>query len=76
MKSSREQVSHDEMGALLSQVKTKKEKKPDSFFGIGFDSPRAIYGTRGFSSRPTLTHHLLDQQVQTIKTVLTSIQHS
>lgn len=62
----------EELGALLGQVKTKKEKKQDRFFGIGFDSPRAIYGTRGFSIQIEMTHHLLDQQVQAIKEVLTS----
>ena len=53
-----------EMKELLEQIKTKKEKKQDRFFGIGFDSPKEIYGTRGFPSPKIVTHHLLDQQVQ------------
>ena len=61
-----------EMKELLEQVKTKKERKQDRFFYIEFDSPKAIYGTRGFSTRTNLTHHLLEQQVQSIKDALTS----
>jgi hypothetical protein len=52
-----------EMKDLLAKVLTKKEKRPDRFFNIGFDSPKAVYGTRGFASRIDLTHHLLAQQL-------------
>jgi hypothetical protein len=67
-------LADKEMKELLEQVKTKKEKKQDRFFGIGFDSPKAIYGTRGFSTPTNMTHHLLDQQVQSIRDALTSNQ--
>ena len=62
------------MKELLEQIKTKKEKKQDRFFGIGFDSPKEIYGTRGFPSPKIVTHHLLDHQVQLIKNSLISTQ--
>jgi len=52
-----------EMKDLLAKVLTKKEKKPDHFFYIEFDSPKAVYGTRGFASPMNLTHHLLNQQL-------------
>ena len=64
----------NEMKQLLEQVKTKKEKKQDCFYGIGFDSPKAIYGTRGFSTSIDMTRHLLDRQVRVIKDVLSSNQ--
>jgi len=67
-------LADKEMKELLEQIKTKKEKKQDRFFGIGFDSPKEIYGTRGFPSPKNMTHHLLDQQVQSIKNSLTSNQ--
>jgi len=66
----------EEMGELLEQVKTKKKEKQDRFFGIGFDSPKAIYGTRGFATRRDMTPRLLDRQVKAINEVLTSNQRS
>jgi hypothetical protein len=65
-------LADEEIKELLEQIKTKKEKKQDRFFGIGFNSPKVIYGTRGFSPHKNMTHHLLDQQVQSIKNSLTT----
>ena len=64
------------MGSLLDAVLTKKEKKPDRFFYIGFDSPKQVYGTRGFPTRQDLTEYLLDRQMPNIKEKLTSNQPS
>ena len=48
-----------EMKELLDQVKTKKEKKTDRFFGISCNDPHSAYGMRGFQSKVDLSHHLL-----------------
>lgn len=53
-----------EMRELLDQVKTKKEKKADRFFGFGFDDPRSIIGNRGFPEKPDLTKYLLKNRIQ------------
>jgi hypothetical protein len=63
-----------QMKALLDAVLTKKERKPDRFFYVGFDSPDRVYGTRGFSSRPDLSDYLLDRQMPRIIKELTSNQ--
>jgi hypothetical protein len=60
------------MGQLLDAVMTKKEKKPDRFFYVGFDSPDQVYGTRGFSTRQDFTEYLLDRQVLNIVKALTT----
>jgi hypothetical protein len=65
-----------EMKTLLDSVLTKKEKKPDRFFYIGFDSPEKVFGTRGFisstDSRPIdLSQHLIDKQLDAIIQSLT-----
>ena len=62
------------MGAILDSVKTIREKKPDKFFYVSFDSPDKVYGTRGFPSRTDLTKYLLKGQIGNIKRKLTSNQ--
>ena len=52
-----------EMHRLLSQVRTKKKKKRDRFFGIGFNEISKIVGTRGFINRPDLTKYVLKNRV-------------
>ena len=64
----------EEMKALLDSVLTKKERKPDRFFYIAFDSPDQVYGTRGFPSRLDLTGNLLERQIPNIIKELTSNQ--
>lgn len=59
-----------EMKTLLDSVLTKKERKPDRFFYIGFNSPSHVFGTRGFSSRLDLSGYLLDKQIPSIITKL------
>lgn len=51
------------MKHLLDQVRTKKENKPDRFFGISFNDTRSIVGKRGFPNRPNLTKHLLENKI-------------
>jgi hypothetical protein len=64
----------EEMKALLDSVLTKKERKPDRFFYIAFDSPDLVYGTRGFSSQLDLSGHLLKRQMPDIINEFTSNQ--
>jgi len=64
----------EEMKALLDSVRTKRERKPDRFFYIAFDSPDQVYGTRGFSERLDLSDHLLDKQMPGVIRELTSNQ--
>ncbi|MBU1356933.1 MAG: hypothetical protein KJ620_10245 [Candidatus Edwardsbacteria bacterium] len=56
-------LTDSEMKKLLDQVKTKKENKPDRFFGISFNDPNKIIGKRGFPDRPDLTAHILDTKI-------------
>ena len=61
-----------QMETLLTSVLTKKEKKPDRFFYIGFDTPDCVYGTRGFpNNRRNLSDYLLDKQAPGIINELT-----
>ena len=53
----------NEMHRLLSQVRTKKKRKRDRFFGISFNETNKIVGTRGFPNRPELTKHILENRV-------------
>jgi hypothetical protein len=52
-----------EMKQLLDQVRTKKENKPDRFFGISFNDLKKVIGKRGFPDRPDLTRHLLSNKI-------------
>ena len=52
-----------EMRELLEKVRTKKENKPDRFFGISFNDPRIIIGKRGFPEKLELTEHLLENKI-------------
>jgi hypothetical protein len=53
------------MKRLLDKVKTKKEQKPDRFFGISFNDPQTVFGVRGFQTRKgkDLSRHLLANKV-------------
>jgi hypothetical protein len=51
------------MHELLSQVRTKKKRKRDRFFGIGFNDTKKIVGTRGFRDHPDLTKYVLKSRV-------------
>jgi hypothetical protein len=64
----------EEMKALLDSVLTKKERKPDRFFYIAFDTHDQVYGTRGFTSRLDLSCHLFERQMPNIIKELTSNQ--
>lgn len=55
-----------EMKELLESAMTKKEKKPDRFFGISFDKPELIFGIRGFLSPKNLSQYLLNKQLDAI----------
>jgi len=52
-----------EMLKLLKKVKTKREKKEDRFFGIGFSELSAIYTRRGFARQENLSGHLLINKI-------------
>ncbi|MGA7563206.1 MAG: hypothetical protein WBW55_08390 [Desulfobaccales bacterium] len=56
-----------EMKGLLDSVRTKKEKKPDAFFGISFDEPpEKVFGIRGWESPIDLSQYLIDKQLDAI----------
>ena len=59
-----------EMKELLSQVKTKKEKKTDRFFGISGNDSHAVFGLRGFPSKVDLSKFLLENKVSELLTDL------
>lgn len=60
-----------DMGQFLRDVQTKKEpKKADKFFGIGFDKPSQIYGTRGFNTHRDMSWFLLAKMVKEIRAFL------
>lgn len=64
-----------EMKELLDSVLTKRERKPDRFFYVEFDSPGKVCGTRGFLDFPDgrgLTPYLLKNRLERIKADLTS----
>jgi len=60
----------DEMRNFLKKVKTKRERKEDRFFGIGFTKLSAIYTTRGFPKRDSLSGYLLANRVKEISQAL------
>lgn len=60
----------EEMYTLLSGVITKKEKKPDKFFGFGFDSSTSIFGVRGFEKITDFSKNILKNRLNDIKTYL------
>jgi len=59
-----------EMNELLKNVKTKKEKKMDKFFGFGFDSDDSIYGVRGFEEPTDFSKYLLKHRLDSVKLFL------
>ena len=59
-----------EMFALLKQVRTKKEKKSDKFFGVKFKDANEVYAQRGFTKEKDLTSHLLKNYTKRIKSML------
>lgn len=62
--------SDEEMKATLDMVLTKKEQKPDRFFGIGFDDLTAIKGLRGFLTPRDFTMHLLESKAEDIRNAI------
>lgn len=56
-----------EMFDLLNKVKTKKEKKPDKFFGFGFNNDKHIFATRGFLNDVEVSEYLLNNRIDIIK---------
>jgi hypothetical protein len=63
--------SDAEMKVFLDSVLTKKEKNPDSFFGISFDEPEKIFGNRGFQSSTDFSQYLLIKQLDAILQAMT-----
>ena len=53
-----------EMHEFLKMVKTKREKKEDRFFGIGFSELSAIYTRRGFDRQEIISSHLLANKIK------------
>jgi len=59
-----------EMFKLLSNVKTKKEKKMDKFFGISFNEAEKVFVTRGFEKPCNVSEHLLENYINKIKKMI------
>ncbi|GBR75868.1 hypothetical protein NO2_0499 [Candidatus Termititenax persephonae] len=55
------------MGNILQSVKTKKEKNPDKFFGVGFCNIDSAYGTRGFDSNINMDKYVLKNRAEELK---------
>ncbi len=55
------------MGETLREVLTKKEKKQDRFYGISFNVPHEVIGTRGFLNRPDYSEYILEKQVANVE---------
>ena len=62
--------SEEEIGELLSKVKTKKEQKPDRFFGFAFNDLQKIVSERGFIEKDDQLDHLLENYLERIKLML------
>jgi len=58
--------SEKEMNGLLKKIKKTKNNKPDRFFGISFDDPNEIFGSRGFEKGVDMSQHLLDKKISEI----------
>jgi hypothetical protein len=63
-------LTDKEMHKLLKNVKTKKEKKPDKFFGFSFDNEKHVYGTRGFSEKIDMSEFILKNKEKELKNLL------
>lgn len=59
--------SDKEMGKFLGNVKTKKEQKRDSHFGISFNETDKVFGERGFEKGSEFSEYLLENKLQEIK---------
>jgi len=62
--------SEPEMFNFLKEVKTKKEKKSDKFFGLEFDNPDKITTERGFVEKREMTDHLVERYINKITEML------
>ncbi|MFH1061029.1 MAG: hypothetical protein V1797_20385 [Pseudomonadota bacterium] len=60
-------IPDDKMGAILDNILTKKKQTKDKFFGIGFDDPTSVFGTRGFLEETNLSEYLLTNVIGSIK---------
>lgn len=65
--------SNEEMNEFIKSVKTKKSRKPDSWFYFSFDDDKKIKRTRGSVSEDEKNYskYLLAKQIKTIKKLLT-----
>lgn len=59
-------LSDEEMHKTLQNVLTKKERKSDRFYGLSFNQPTKIVGTRGFIDEPDFSDYLLVNQMKNI----------
>lgn len=56
-----------EMKQFLSRVKTKKEKKPDRFFGLGFNDPNKVFVSRGLTNQEDFSKYLLANRLSILE---------
>lgn len=63
-------VPDKEMGKILKNVLTKRERKQDHFFALSFDDPDKICGSRGFVNEVRFEQFLLSKQILCIKDFL------
>lgn len=59
--------SEKEMFNILKNVKTKRKKNMDMFFGFGFNNCNEVYGTRGFSDGTNVSEFLLDNKIDELR---------
>ena len=60
-------IPDKDMGDILKKVLTKKEGKPDSFFGISFNEIEEICGSRGFKDLMKFEKYRLSNQIEVVK---------
>jgi hypothetical protein len=59
-------LSDEKMNETLKNVLTKREKKSDRFYGLSFNHPNQIVGTRGFLNNPDFSEYILEKQIENI----------
>lgn len=60
-------LSDEKMNYTLNSALTKKEQKPDRFYGLSFNNPNQVIGTRGFLDKPDFSEYILKDQITNIK---------
>jgi hypothetical protein len=66
--------SEKEMFDLLKNIKKTKKDRIDRFFGVSFDDPGRVFGSRGFKEGADLSRYLLDGRLAELRKDLDCIR--